>query len=230
MLFCIIILASNQYAKGQDTLRIENVVKVSKGQTLEIKAGTIVLFSPGAKIWVEGSISIKGTPSNEIVLLSQNSSNPGTGIFINGLDLSGSVQISNATFDGLIQPLSFEPFWARKNVLIDNITIKNSKFNEFVLFVSTPLCNQNIEPISFKLINSKFFNNKSGVIIDNIGISGIEYEFDNLVFQENYVEGEDPSIGIFALNIASPFNSKNLNLGSLAFNKNKEGGSLSRGR
>jgi hypothetical protein len=221
LILCFFALGIHQSVLGQDTLRIENILKVSKGEKLEIKAGTVVLFSPGARIWVEGSLSINGTKDKNVILTSLSKEDPGTGVFVNGIDLQGNILIQNAVFDGLIQPISFETFWSRKTVNIDRINIKNSSFNEFVFFVSTPLCNQNEEPITFKILNSNFFNNQSGLVIDNAGIAGIQYELNNLVFQENYVKGNDPSLGILSINIASPFVSKNLIIGNIAFLNNK---------
>jgi hypothetical protein len=221
LILCFFMLGFHQSVKGQDTLRIENILKISRGEKLEIKAGTVVLFSPGARIWVEGTLTISGTKEKNVILTSLSKEDPGTGVFVNGIDLQGNINIQNAVFDGLIQPISFETFWSRKSVFIDRINIKNSSYNEFVFFVSTPLCNQNEEPISFKILNSNFFNNQSGLVIDNAGMAGIQYELNNLVFQENMVKGNDPSLGILSINIATPFVSKNLLLGNIAFLNNK---------
>jgi len=99
-------LGFHQSVKGQDTLRIENILKISRGEKLEIKAGTVVLFSPGARIWVEGTLTISGTKEKNVILTSLSKENPGTGVFVNGIDLQGNINIQNAVFDGLIQPIS----------------------------------------------------------------------------------------------------------------------------
>jgi hypothetical protein len=207
-------------ANGQDTLRIEGIRKVTKNEDYKINAGTVVIFAPGARLWIEGSLTANGTPARPVQFTSEDSKNPGVGIIINGYSEKENINITHASFNQLIQPLSFEPFWSRQNVNIEHIIISQSKYNESIIMVSKPLTTQNLQPIKFTLKNSTFFNNSGGVIIDGAGMPGIEYDLNNLVFQENKVKGDDASIGILQIYIASPFNAKNLNLGQMAFSNN----------
>lgn len=206
--------------KAQDTLQISQVLKVAKGEEYKIKAGTVVVFKAGARIWIEGGLFVGGTKEQPVSFISENTNDPGNGIVINGIDEKSSIYISNASFSGLMQPISFEPFWSRENVVFDNITISKSAYNESVLFVASPMSNLNEKPISFKLTNSSFYNNKSGIIIDNAGGSGIKYQLDYLTFEDNKVFGNDTSLGVLHLNIAKPFFEQNLQIGHLAFNRN----------
>jgi hypothetical protein len=206
--------------KAQDTLQINQVLRVAKGEEYKIKAGTVVLFKPGARIWLEGGLFVGGTKEKPVHFVSENTNNPGAGIVINGIDLKSSIFISNATFSGLMQPISFEPFWSRETVVFDNITISKSDYSESVIFVSSPMNNLNEKPISFKLTNSNFYNNKSGIIIENAGGSAIKYQLDYLTFDNNKVFGNDSTLGVLHLNIAKPFFDQNLQIGHLAFNKN----------
>jgi len=205
---------------AQDTLQVSNELRVAKGEEYKIKAGTVVLFKPGARIWLEGGLYVIGTKEQPVYFVSENINDPGAGIVVNGIDMKSSIFISNASFTGLMQPISFEPFWARENVIFDHITISKSEYNEPVIFVSSPMSNLNEKPISFKLTNSSFYNNKSGIIIDNAGGSGIKYELDYLTFEDNKVFGDDTSLGILHLNIAKPFFAQNLRIGHIAFNRN----------
>lgn len=224
LLLILLLLLCRKDSFAQDTLRIENVRTVSKGETLKIMPGTVVMMAPGAKIWVEGSIIIGANEAPKVIICSEDPSKPGSGIIINGMDLQGSVNIQNTVFKGLSQTLSFEPFWCRQSVFLNQISIQQSAYNDAVLYVAQPLTNQNTEPISFKLLNSTFQNNSSGVLIDHAGANGFKVELDNLVFQENQTLGNDPSLGLLHLNIATPFTQNNLVLGKIAFYHNTASG------
>lgn len=208
---------------AQEVLRIEGVRKVSKGENLKVKPGTTIVFSPGARIWVEGSLEITGTEEQPVFINSQDTKDPGIGIFVNGVNQDATVHIAHARFSNISRPLSFEPFWARREVTLDNLRISSANFDEAVLFVAAPLVNQNLNPIRFSLTNSEFFNNQSGVIMENAGASGYHIALANLVFDENHLSGSDISLGILHLNIASPFAEKNLEIGNLAFHNNTSG-------
>jgi hypothetical protein len=223
--FCLIALLLWHNSNAQDTLQISQILKVNRGETLKIKPGTIVLFKPGARLWVDGSLTANGTPEQPIQFVSEYKNKPGTGIVINGIDVQNSIHITNSKFIGLLQPISFEPYWSRKEVILDGLSFMGSDFSEAVVFVAAPLSNLNEDPIAFKLTNSKFYNNKSGIIIENAGASGIRHELDHLIFEDNLVEGNDTTLGIMHLNIAAPYFDKNLRLGNIAFNRNLAGGS-----
>lgn len=222
---CFLFMFLMKGTMAQDTLQISQVVKVAKGEEYKIKAGTVVLFKPGARIWVEGGLFVGGTKEQPVHFISENTNDPGAGIVFNGIDTKSSIYIANASFSGLMQPISFEPFWSREAVVFDNITIRKSEYSESVLFVASPMSNLNEKPISFKLVNSNFYNNKSGIIIDNAGGSGIKYQIDYLTFEDNKVFGNDTSLGVLHLNIAKPYFEKNLQIGHLAFNRNFASGS-----
>lgn len=221
----LLILTSLIYQKAaaQDTLVIEKVKKVNKNQTLTIAAGTTVVFSPGAILWVEGSLAFEGDKNNPIVLKSMFPENPGIGIIINGNAPSAVINIKHTEFSNIARPISFEPFWARKSVNLDRLKIHGSSFKEAVLFVANPLIDLKVAPIQFKLTNSEFYNNQAGILIENAGIKGIQYELNSLLFQQNKIAGNDPSLGILHLNIGQPFAQDNLKLGNLAFHENKAG-------
>jgi hypothetical protein len=101
--------------------------------------------------------------------------------------------------------------------------VKNSEFNEAIIYVASPLINLSKQSVDFELKNAHFFQNKAGVIIDNAGMSGITYYLDNLIFQNNTIEGNDNSLGILNINIASPYLAKNLLIGDIAFIQNTAG-------
>lgn len=208
-------------AQSADTLRIRGAQKVAKGMELKINAGTQVIFEPGASLWVEGGLTIAGDAKSPVVFSSAQADDPGLGIIINGNDPSSQISVSHATFTQLARAFSFEPFWNRKAVSLDHIVVSHSVFNEAVIFVATPLLVLNKQSVSFALSHAHFLQNKGGIIIDNVGSSGIVYTLDHLVFQNNTVQGNDNSLGILHLHIASPYQAKNLRLGELVFIENR---------
>lgn len=219
----VFLLPLTIWAQTADTLRINGILKIAKGQELKINAGTQVLFSPGASIWVEGGLSIAGEAQNPVVLSSVDPTNPGAGFLINGSDPNSQISIQHATFNHLSRAIGFEPFWNRKSVSLSNLVVKNSEFNEAIIYVASPLINLSKQTLVFELKNAHFFQNKAGIIIENAGMSGIAYYLDNLVFQNNTIEGNDNSLGILNINIASPYQAKNLLIGDLAFIQNTAG-------
>ncbi len=208
---------------AQDTLVIDKVKKINRNQTFTIKAGTTVIFNPGAIIWVEGSLNFDGDQNSPIVLKSLSKENPGIGIIINGHAPEASINLKHVEFAGIARPISFEPFWSRKKVSLDRLKIHGSSYKEAVIFVANPLIDLKLDQIQFKLTNSEFYNNQAGILIENAGIKGIQYELNNLLFQQNQIAGNDASLGILHLNINQPFVQDNLKLGNLAFHENKAG-------
>jgi hypothetical protein len=214
-----LIFSSNLFS--QDTLRIKQTITIKKGQELRIKEGTIVVFYPETRIWVEGGLKVIGTNEKPIQFTSFDANNPGIGISINGHSTNQIALIQNVEFRNLVQPVRFEPFWFRKNITINNISISNCKFSEAVIYVSSPLIDQRNQIINFELKNSKFYNNSSGLILEEIGSKNIYYGIDNLAFFENKLSGSDNSFGVFHLNLSSAFKSNSYKIGSLLFNRNQ---------
>ena len=220
ILLFICILPLLAHAQVSDTLRIVGVQRVAKGQELKIAAGTQVIFEPGASLWVEGGLSVMGDAKAPVVFTSANPEDPGAGILVNGNDAASQINIQHAHFKQLARAISFEPFWNRKSVSLSNLLVSQSVFNEAIIFVATPLLILNKQSVSFELKNSNFLQNKGGIIIDNAGSNGIVFSLDQLVFQNNTIQGNDESLGILHLHIASPFQAKNLRIGELVFMHN----------
>lgn len=220
ILLFICLLPLLAYAQVSDTLRINGVQRVAKGQELKIAAGTQVVFGPGASLWVEGGLSVLGNANAPVVFSSANPEDPGAGILVNGNDAASQIYIQHARFTQLARAISFEPFWNRKSVSLSNLLVSKSVFNEAIIFVASPLLVLNKPAVTFELKNSDFLQNKGGIIIDNVGSSGIIFTLDQLVFQNNTVQGNDESLGILHLNTAGPFQAKNLRIGELVFIQN----------
>lgn len=219
ILLCLI----NSRIMAQDTLVIDKVKKINRNQTFTIKAGTTVVFNPGAIIWVEGSLNFEGNQNNPVLIKSLSKDNPGIGIIINGHAPEANINLKYVEFAGIARPISFEPFWSRKKVNLERLKIHGSSYREAVIFVANPLIDLKLDQIQFKLTNSEFYNNQAGILIENAGIKGIQYELNNLLFQQNQIAGNDASLGILHLNINQPFVQDNLKLGNLAFHENKAG-------
>lgn len=220
ILLFICILPLLAYAQVSDTMRITGVQRVAKGQELKIAAGTQVIFEPGASLWVEGGLTVLGSANAPVVFSSANPEDPGAGIRVNGNDAASQIFMQHAHFKQLARAISFEPFWNRKSVSLSNLLVSQSVFNEAIIFVATPLLILNKQSVSFELKNSHFLQNKGGIIIDNAGSNGFVFSLDQLVFQNNTIQGDDESLGILHLHIASPFQAKNLRIGDLVFLQN----------
>jgi len=132
---CLCIAASF----SQETMRINGTQIVKKGETLTIDAGRIVEFEAGATLIVEGSIVVRGTTDQPVIMKSMDLQNPGNGIMVKGIDENGSVVMDNVRISGLIQPLRFDPFWYRKSVDLKSMVISSANSGEPVIYVAGPL-------------------------------------------------------------------------------------------
>ena len=171
---------------SQNVINISGTQIVKKGEIYTVEAGQTIQFEPGATLKVEGSLIIKGTKESPVVINSSNPEMPGNGFMIVGIDESAVISMSNVKFQHLIQPLRFDPFWYRKSVRIEDISISNSNSGEPIVYVAGPFLDlRDKMDIDFKLLNSRFHNNTGSVLLEKVGADGINYTLDGLSFIEN---------------------------------------------
>lgn len=206
---------------GQDTLRIKQTLTIFKNQTFKVNPGTVIVLSPETRIWIEGGLNLLGTKENPIQIISEFEQSPGIGLSINGNANKQSINIEFIEFKGLVQAIRFEPFWYRKNVTISNIKISNCNYSESSIYVSAPILDQRNKGIYFSLKNSQFYNNSSGVILEEFGNKGLFYYLDQLAFFENYFAGTDNSLGVLHLNLSNSYKLNNYYAGEFLFHRNQ---------
>lgn len=225
ILFTQLLLAGSLFA--QDAMRISGTQIVRKGETLTIDAGKVLQFEPGATLQVEGSLVVRGTSDKPVVMQSLDVANPGNGLMIRGIDEAGSIVLENVKAEGLVQPLRFDPFWYRKRVDLNGVTVTGSNSGEPVVYVAGPLLDlREGMDIQFSMKSMKFFNNTGAVLLEKVGSDGIVYNLDNLLFSENHLPGSDATMGILHLDVSRTSNPSQLKIGSLAFNRNTSGEKL----
>ena len=211
---------------SQTTINISGTQVVKKGETFTVEGGQTLLFEPGATLQIEGSLVIKGTTESPVIVKSSNQVMPGNGFMIVGIDESSVVSVSNVKFENLIQPMRFDPFWYRKSVKIQDISISGSSSGEPIIYVAGPFLDlREGMDIDFQLLKSRFNNNSGSVLLEKVGSDGINYTLDGLTFIENTLQGDDKGMGVLHLDFAKSIDASGLKLGELAFNRNTSGNS-----
>jgi len=206
---------------GQSVLKIADIKIVSVGETLTIPAGTVVEFGSGAFIKVEGSLIVNGSEENPVIFKNMDENILGLGIVISGSKYESVVQLNHVKFDGLIQPLRFDPFWQRKEVELKNISFWNSISGEPIVYVASPLIDlREGKKIVFTIKNSTCVNNSAGMLLENVGSDAIQYYIDNVNFSDNNATGNMNALGLIHFDFASLYKSANVKVGSLSFTRN----------
>ena len=111
---------------AQDILEIKEKRVIAPDETFTVNEGTVVKMGPGAVLDVRGSLVVNGTSENPVRFQNMDDANPGLGIQISGIEQTSTIEIKGAVFNGLIQPLRFDPFWYRKSVKIQGVKIQNA--------------------------------------------------------------------------------------------------------
>ncbi len=210
---------------AQSVINISGTKTVAGGEIFKVPAGSTLVFEPGALLSVEGGLELNGTEESPIKIISKDPQNPGRGIQINGWDQNATIQISHANFDGLLQPLRFDPFWYRKTVKFKNIGIKNSTSGEPVLYVANPMIDLSKpeNKVIFNMDGLNVVNNNSGVLLESYNSAGLVYNLDNLRFSDNYISGSDASFGILTLNFENGSSAVTSKIGNVLMIRNLAG-------
>jgi len=212
-------------ASAQNSITISGTKVVAGGEVFKVPAGSTLVFEPGAILSVEGGIEILGTAESPVVIVSKDAQNPGRGIQINGWDQKGQVILNHVKFDGLIQPLRFDPFWYRKTVELKQLIIKNSKSGEPVLYVGNPTIDLSKQEnkSTFTVNGLNVINNTSGVLLESYNSEGLIYNLDNLRFSDNYIAGSDESFGILTFNFENGSLTNSSRVGNVMLQRNFAG-------
>lgn len=209
---------------GQSIVKIADVKIVASGETLTIPAGTTLEFGAGAVLQVEGSLVMNGTASNPINIKNIDAANPGLGIVISGAENNAKVELNNVIFDNQIQPIRFDPFWHRKSVELNNISISKCISGEPLIYVATSLTDlRDGKKIDFSINGGVFTNNSAGILLENVGSDGISYSLDNLSFSDNLFGSNDNSLGLIHFDFANLAKSNNIKVGKINFIRNYAG-------
>ncbi|MDZ4845369.1 MAG: DUF6089 family protein [Chitinophagales bacterium] len=171
-------------------------VKVGKSATLNVNAGTTVLFDPNTAIVLEGGLNLNGSPNNFIEFSSRDANAPGNGINIRGDD-GADINIKYAYFKGLILPLRFEPEWYRKNVTIEKNVFTELYSGESAVLITTPMVDYKPgvdNTINFSFSYNAFYKNWGSIFIENFEDNIMKLKFNNNLVASNVVYGID--IGI----------------------------------
>ena len=221
----ILSLVFIQILSAQSILKFKDTTRVISGETMVMNGGTICEFDSNAILIIEGSLIMNGTETNPIIVKNKFNDKPGKGFLISGHSELSKIGIKNTQFDGLIQPLKFEKHWYRKSVSLIGIDFKNSNSNLPLLHVESPIIyfsKEKVIQINFE--NSRFSNNKSGVIIDDFGSFGTNFYLNEISFNNNINSlNKDASFGFFHFNLANIFDRENVKIGLLSFEKNYSG-------
>lgn len=209
---------------GQSIVKIADVKIVASGETLTIPAGTTLEFGAGAVLQVEGSLVMNGTASNPINIKNIDAANPGLGIVISGAENNAKVELNYVIFDNQIQPIRFDPFWHRKSVELNNISIAKCISGEPLIYVATSLTDlRDGKKIDFSISGGVFTNNSAGILLENVGSDGISYTLDNLSFSDNLIGSNDNSLGLIHFDFANLAKSNNIKVGKINFIRNYAG-------
>lgn len=210
---------------AQDIIEIKEKRVIDTNETFTLKEGTIVRMGPGAVLDVRGNLVVSGTSDNPVRFQNMDEANPGLGIQISGIEQASTIEIKGAIFNGLIQPLRFDPFWYRKSVKIQSVTIQNAPSYEPVVYVATPFIDLTEgKKIAVNVSGVDFINNASGMLVESYGSNGVSYSFDKLYFADNHISGGDATMGMLHLDFADVMDANYPTLGNLAFERNDANG------
>ena len=210
---------------AQDILEIKEKRVIAPDETFTVNEGTVVKMGPGAVLDVRGSLVVNGTSENPVRFQNMDDANPGLGIQISGIEQTSAIEIKGAVFNGLIQPLRFDPFWYRKSVKIQGVKIQNAPSYEPVVYLATPFIDLTEgSKIAVNVSGVDFINNASGMLVESYGSNGVTYSFDKLYFADNHISGGDATIGMLHLDFADVMDKNYPTLGNLAFERNDANG------
>ena len=77
--------------------------------------------------------------------------------------------------------------------------------------------------IKFDIIDFQIVNNAAGILLEQVGSDGIQYNLKNLVFQDNHFKGNDNSMGLIHFDFANIAKNSNISVGTVTFIRNYAG-------
>lgn len=164
---------------------LQSNLRVSKGATLTIEAGSEILFTQGAEIVVLGGLEINGKPNKLVLLHSLSSTQEGIGVTIAGDNADALINIEYARFASLIRPLVFDTKWYRKSVSVSHSQFRNINTNDVAVLIEEAEYLQNKTTANFYFTNNVFADNTSSINLVSYSSYNIAYSFTGNVFNNN---------------------------------------------
>jgi len=204
---------------ASDTLRFEKNTFFKEGQSLEAYAGSVIELGPGVLLLIEGSLCLEGSAEKPIRIINSDPENPGVGIQIQAQSAYAAVKIRNVEFEDLTQALRFDPFWYRKEVILEQLHFQGSTSGEPVLYLGDPYIDRRWgRSIDLKVKDLLFVNNRSGMVVEAYGSPLVNYDFDQIHFRDNYFEGPEQALVHFDL---YPEERQPQEIGTFIFDRNR---------
>lgn len=200
LLILVMGLINGLQAQSKDTLRFNENMFFDEGHSLEAYAGSVIELGPGVLLVIEGSLCLEGTAEKPIKVINQDPENPGVGIQIQAQNHDASVKIRHVEFQNLTQSLRFDPFWYRKEIVLEGLSFQGSTSGEPVLYLGDPYIDRRWgRSIDLKIHDLLFVNNSGGMVVEAYGSPLVHYDFSDLHFRDNYFEGPEQALIHFDL-------------------------------
>ncbi len=207
------------FVKAQDTLRFSKTTFITESKSLEAYAGGVIELGPGVLLLVEGSLCLEGEKNNPVQIINQDDTRPGVGIQVQGQTEGANVKIRHVNFQGLIQPLRFDPFWQRNEVILSDLKIEGSTSGEPVIYLGDPYIDlRKGAAIDLKLKDVELINNRAGLVIEAYGTPNVDYDIDDILFRDNYFDGPEQAVLHLEL---FPEAEETEAIGNLVFDRNR---------
>lgn len=175
-------------AQLKDSLVLYRSMSISGENPLQLKPGAELLLAPGVSLLIEGNINLQGAPNQAIKIRSLDPQRPAAGLVVKGQAYDQTVELKYLSFVGLSQPLRFEPFWQRKEVILEGLAFKQNWSGDPSLYVAEPLIDRRLPlEIIFKAQHLHFRNNASGMWLEGGAEKSLTYELDQIFFSDNYL-------------------------------------------
>jgi hypothetical protein len=204
--------------QGQDTLRFDRNMFFDEGHNLEAYAGSVIELGPGVLLLIEGSLCLEGTSERPIRIINKDPEKPGVGIQIQAQNHDASVKIRHVEFENLTQALRFDPFWYRKEIILEDLSFQGSTSGEPVLYLGDPYIDRRWgRSIDLKIHDLLFVNNSGGMVMEAYGSPLVNYDINRIHFRDNLFKGPEQALIHFDL---YPDERNPQSIGSLIFDRN----------
>jgi hypothetical protein len=222
LILAFLLVQGTTYAQrtNKDTLIIEEPLVIKAEQSLNWSNYRYILLGPQAIVWIEGSLTIEPGPGLQTIIQSIDPDKQSKGLVITGNLPEGSIVLENVHFNNLDQAVQLEPFWNRGSFKLRNFIVSSCGRNQPSIMVNNPLVNPSRETARIEFSNGTFFNNFSGLFLDNMGGNGTDLSVQDLRFIHNYPGGDEDQIGLLHLGFSNQFNASRSRISGLYFDQN----------
>lgn len=169
----------------EGTQRVSTGVIVKEGSKLILAPGSQLLFDERKSIRLEGALEVQGTASNKVRIASSNPNASGVGFTIVEGNNQQKVEIRNAEFTGLRNPLVFEKNWVRESVVIENNVFQGNVSRRAVVEIQNVDAFNSSGMVPISVANNTFTNNTGNLFVSNLVTPEMRVEIKNNVFTRN---------------------------------------------